>query len=420
MCTIVTVPVNVAAQPVPVAAQSIPAPAPTSLRLALSTFGGYDTDITGTAANAETAPDAPHGGAMASLEYSKRTDRITFSSGGSADTRYYVTDDPFPAASYFGSALFGAEVTSRFNVNANVDAAYSPQIVFSPLPIPGDIETDLAPPTLDYGIAPQRMVSYAAGGNAAFRVSRHATLRAMLSSSSQRFLDDDYSVRSLSYGGGYSHSVSRYASLRLGYAQQDTDYAAFETTPVRRYTQRTYDVGVDYSRPLSLSRKTTFSFGTGSAVLDNGVETFFNVTGSASLSHQIGRTWEANVVYARGLGTVAGFLEPTFSDSVNANLQGHLNSRTTFTATGGYANGNVGVAAVSNDYDSFQATTRLEWDVQRDRTAIYASYYYYGYEYDEDTPTVVPMPSQIGRHGAQAGMIFRFPLIRERGSRVTR
>ena len=165
------------------------------------------------------------------------------------------------------------------------------------------------------------MVSYATGGTAAFRVSRRSTLSAMLGSSSQRFLDDEYSIRSVSYGGGYSHSVSRYASLRLGYAQQDTDYS-FEAAPKRRYTQRNYDVGVNYSRPLSLSRRTTFSFGTGSAVLDDGTETFFNVTGSASLSHQIGRTWEANVVYARGLGTVAGFVEPTFADSVNANLRG--------------------------------------------------------------------------------------------------
>ena len=420
MCAVLTVPVPVAAQSLPVAAQSVPAPAPTSLRLALSTFGGYDTDVTGTAGSAETAPSAPHGGAMASLEYSKRTDRITFSSGGAAETRYYFTDDPFPAASYFGSAVFGADVTSRLNVSASVDAAYSPQLVFSPLPIPGDIQTDFAPPTLDYGVAPQQMVSYAIDGTAAFRVSRRSTLSAMLGSRSQRFLDDEYFIRSLAYGGGYSHSVSRYASLRLGYEQQDTDYSTFEAVAKRRYTQRNYDVGVDYSRPLSLSRRTTFSFGTGSAVLDDGEESFFNVSGNASLSHRIGRTWEANVIYARGFGTVAGFVEPTFADSVNANLEGNLNSRLTLTATGGFANGNVGVPAVSNPFHSFQATTRLEWTVQRDRTAIYGNYYYYGYEYDEDTPTVVPMSNQIGRHGVRAGLMFRFPLIRERGSRVTR
>ena len=72
--------------------------------------------------------------------------------------------------------------------------------------------------------SPQQMVSYAAGGNAAFRVSRRSTLSAKLSSSSERFLDYDYSIRSLAYGGGYSHSVSKYAALRLGYTQQDTDY----------------------------------------------------------------------------------------------------------------------------------------------------------------------------------------------------
>ena len=225
LCTVVSVPEHVAAQSVPVAAQSVPAPPPTSLRLALSTFGGYDTDVTGTATNAETAPSAPHGGAMATLEYSKRTDRTTFSSGGAAETRYYFTDDPFPAASYFGNAILGTEVTSRFSVNASVDAAYSPQLVFSPLPIPGDIQTDFAPPTLDHGVAPQQMVSYVAGGNAEFRVSRRSTMNATLSSTSQRFLDDDYSIRSLAYGGGYSYSVSRYASLRLGYVQRDTDFS---------------------------------------------------------------------------------------------------------------------------------------------------------------------------------------------------
>ena len=167
MCTIVTVPVNVAAQPVPVAAQSIPAPAPTSLRLALSTFGGYDTDITGTAADAETAPDAPHAGAMASLEYSKRTDRITFSSGGSADTRYYVTDDPFRPRHISAVPFSAPRYVTSLRERDRRCGLLAPDCILA-APIPGDIETDLAPPTLDYGIARQRMVSYAAGGNQRF------------------------------------------------------------------------------------------------------------------------------------------------------------------------------------------------------------------------------------------------------------
>ena len=181
--------------------------------------------------------------------------------------------------------------------------------------------------------------------------------------------------------------------FRLGYAQQDTDYAAFETTPVRRYTQRTYDVGVDYSRPLSIVAQDDVLVWYWSVVLDNGVETFFNVTGSASLSHQIGRTWR-RTSYTPRSGSVAGSLEPTFSDSVNANLQGHLNSRTTFHRHRSVREWKCRRGACRTTMTPFSDHSPRMGRSAR-QTAIYVSYYYYGYEYDEDTPTVVPMPSQI-------------------------
>jgi len=410
LCTALTLPVSVAAQ-----ADA----APKSLRLTVSTFGGYDTDVTGNTADPEAAPSAPHGGAMAGLAYQTGSDKIAFSARGSADSRYYFTDDPFPATSYFGNAVLGAQVTSRLNVNASVNSAYSPQLVFSPLPRPGDVQTDFAPPTLDYGVTPQRMVSYAAGGNASVRVSRKSSLYVSLSDSLQRLLDDDYDTRTLAYGGGYSYSVSKYAALRLGYSQQDTDYG-YSSMPKRRFTQRSYDVGVNYSKPLSISRRTTLSFNTGSSAIDDGQKTYYNLTGSAALNHQMGRTWETNVVYSRGLGVVAGFVEPGIADAVNANVRGNLSSRFMLMATAGYANGNVGLAAVASDYLSYQASTRLEWIVHRERTGIYASYYYYAYQYDPGTETVVPIANDVDRQGVQVGLIFRFPLIRERGTRVTR
>ena len=410
LCAALIVPVSVAAQNVA---------APKSLRLSVSTFGGYDTDVTHTGTNPETAPSAPHGGAMATLAYQIRSDKTAFSTLGSADSRYYFTDDPFPTSSYFGNAVFASEVTSRLNVSASVNSSYSPQLVFSPLPRPGDVQTDFAPPTLDYGVTPQRMVSYAAGGNASLRVSRRSSLTVTLSDSSQTLLDDDYESRSLVYGGGYSYTVSKNTSLRLGYYQQDTDFG-YVSMPKRRYAQRTYDVGVNYSKPLSISRRTTVSFNTGSSAFDDGEKTYYNVTGSAALNHQFGRTWEANVVYSRGLGVVAGFAEPGIADSVYANLRGNLSSRFTIMTNAGFANGNVGLAAVSSDYLAYQASTRLEYVVDRERAGIYANYYYYAYKYDAGTATVVPIANDVDRHGVRVGLIFRFPLIRERGPRVTR
>ena len=188
----------------------------------------------------------------------------------------------------------------------------------------------------------------------------------------------------------------------------------------QRYTHERYDVGVNYSRPLSLSRRTTFSFGTGSAVLDDGVGNVFQrqrkrIALPPNRPHVGGkrrirpRFWHCR-----------RFRRADLRRFREREPRGTAEQQVTLSATGGFANGNVGVAAVSNPYHSFQATTRVEWTVQRDRTAIYGNYYYYGYEFDADTPTVVPMANQIGRHGARAGLIFRFPLPQKGRPRVTR
>jgi hypothetical protein len=394
---------------------------PRSLRLSIATFGGYDSNIsTGTATDPEATPSAPYGGAMVSLNYQIRTERFAFSTRGAADSRHYRADAPIDAVSYNGSVLFGAEVTPRLNVNASVNSRYSPRFLFSLLPIAGDIGPDIAPPPLDYAVSDQKVVSYATGGNAVLRVSRRSSLNVAVSTGTQTLLDNNYDMTTRSYGGGYSYSVTRYASLRVGYRESITDYPAFGITQPRRYAQRSFDAGINYSRPLSTSRRTTVSFGSGSSAIDNGQETFYTITGNASLSHQIGRSWETNLVYSRGLGVVAGFPEPFFADAVNANLRGRLTNTLTMLTTTGFANGNVGLGSNADNFASFQATTRLEKVVKRERIGLYGDYFYYGYRLGNATSPIAAIPRRVNRHGVRVGLIFRFPLIQERTPRVTR
>ena len=86
----------------------------------------------------------------------------------------------------------------------------------------------------------------------------------------------------------------------------------------------------------------------------------------------------------------------------------------------GFSNGAVGIGSASNNYDSFQANTRLEWTVKNDRIGVYANYFYQGYRFDEPPPSVTPIPGKVDRHGVSAGLAFRVPLLRERTPRVTR
>ena len=53
---------------------------------------------------------------------------------------------------------------------------YSPRFVFSLLPPANDIELNLAPPPLDYGVSAQKLVSHAASANARLQVSRRSSL----------------------------------------------------------------------------------------------------------------------------------------------------------------------------------------------------------------------------------------------------
>ena len=406
--------------PVPAAAQTAPGGRATqSLRLTVSASAGYDTDVTGMGTDPATTPSAPHGGSMVALRYQRRSEKIGFSARGAADSRYYRTDQPISAASYNGNAVFAADVTSRLNVGASVNTGYSPRFLFSVLPEAGDLG-DVAPPALDYGVVAQRTASYMTGANASLRVSRRSVLNAAVSSGATTFLDNNYQLSTKSYGGGYSYSATRYTTLRAGYTEHVADYPAFGIAERRRYKRRSFDAGVNYSRPLSISRRTTVSFGSGSSAIDDGQETFYTLTGNASLVHQIGRTWEANVVYARGLGVVGGFGEPLFADSVNSNLRGQVTNKLGLVVTAGFADGNVGLGSRANDYRSFQASTRLEMVVKRERIGLYGDYFYYAYTFDAAAPTVVAIPREVDRHGLRVGLIIRFPLIRERTPRVTR
>lgn len=391
----------------------------TTLRLTLSTFAGYETDVSTSGFASEAAPSAVYGGGRATMRYRVRNNKIAFGANGSADSRYYHTDDPFGAASYSGNAQFSSDLTSRLNITSSVNALYSPQFVFSVLPTATDVDLDLTP-ALDYGVRPQRMVSYAAGATLRFQTTRRSFVTASATGGSQNMLDENYDVRTRGVGGGYSYSVSRHATVRAGYREHVSEYPTSFTAQSKRFTQRAFDVGVNYSRPLSVSRRTTLSFGTGSSAYDDEEETYYAVTGNAALTHQIGRTWETSVTYARGLSIVGGFSEPFFADAVQGNLQGQLTRALAAIVSAGFSNGSVGLGPAGDNFDSMHVTGRLEWVARNDRVGIYGNYFYHAYEFDEAPPSAFFVPGNVDRHGVSAGLIFRIPLLRERTTRVTR
>jgi hypothetical protein len=126
-------------------------------------------------------------------------------------------------------------------------------------------------------------------------------------------------------GAHLSQQVSRGLSLRIGYGYSDTWYGADA-----HFAHHNIDAGIDYGRALSLSRRTSVSFGTGTSASRSDRENSlrFRMSGSAHLSHEIARTWGAMLSYSRGLRFSESWPEPLFSDVVSAGMGGLINRRT--------------------------------------------------------------------------------------------
>ncbi len=391
------------------------------LMLSGSVFGGYDTDITGAAPIEEDVPtDAANSGMIVSADYRNRTEKIAFGVRGNVDSRFYLTDQPVNATSYAGSASVGAQIASRLRVDGFATVSYSPQFVFSLLPDTSGLPNNLPFPTQDYGLSLRDSVNRTLSANATLQVTKRSSFTVSYGRNKYNYIDDNYDMTSRTYGGLYSHTVSRYASLRLGYSETKANYPAFLGAPRHDLTQRSIDAGIDYSRPLSVSRRTTVGFGTGSATVDNGVETFFTVTADAYVRHQLARRWRLNAAYSRGLGVVGGFSEPFFADSVSVDVHGEAANRMIFTASTGFSNGNVGLGSAADNYKSVQASMRFETAVKRDRVNAFVSYLYYGYTFQDAIFIAPGVPPRVSRHGIRGGLVVRMPVFQERKPRATR
>jgi hypothetical protein len=177
------------------------------------------------------------------------------------------------------------------------------------------------------------------------------------------------------------------------------------------------NAGVDYSRALSFSRRTSFSFGTGSAIAvservtgdEGGRRARAHLTGHAALVHELGRTWTTSLSYTRGFRTRDGLDQLYFSDAVTAHIGGLVNRRLSLAAQASWANSSreFGGGNHAGKSASAQATYALGQFL-----AFYASYVYYQYRFDEQVPLDARLPRALDRQGVRVGVTTSIPLIR--------
>jgi len=396
-----------------------------SLTVSASVYGGFDTnslenlgsgvDDASDTADPRLQPSYTYTGLDASLQYS-RPGRISLgASGGTA--LQYLTDqrDLIPLSHYAGVGV-GGRLGRRTSFNANQGVSYSPYYLFGNFPTlisPG--LGDLGIHAFDYSVNRRPAYTYDTSLDLSQTLSTRSTLSFGYSLAYTDFVDEDTNFPAQTVSATFTRSLTKNTALRFGYAYGEAQYGLGEEEPVRTHG---IDIGVDYNRQLSLTRRTSLSFGFGSTVIQNagspGIQddghTQYGLVGNAILNHQIGRSWTASLVYDRGVNFVAGFREPFFSDSVIGSVDGLLSRRVHFQGSTAYSAGELGFSQTAGT-KSYIATAGLDFAFARS-LAAYAQYVYFAYQFDEGAALPDAFPSGLDRQSVHVGLSLWLSLLR--------
>jgi hypothetical protein len=342
--------------------------------------------------------------------YSTGGPTVSFETRASADLRYYPEYRDLSSPTYQGGAAIRVE-RSRFGLRASQGIAILPYYAFLFFPRLAAQGVDaVAAPGIDFALTSQRGSDLRSEVGVQYRIGRRATIAAQYARAALDYNSPTgLQVTETAYAG-LSQPLTNNASLRLGYGRQWATYPDAPQVPATR--THNIDAGIDYNRALSISRRTSLSFGSGATgVTDGRGNTSYHALGSAGLSHEMGRTWTARAGFTRGVEFLEGIPEPFLSDAVSVDVGGFLSRRVDVNLGGGHARGTSGVDADGSEYSTVTANARLRVALSRS-ALVYVQYFAFRYRFDDPAGVIQGLPDSMDRHGVRVGLTWWLPLLR--------
>ena len=350
------------------------------------------------------------------LNYSLNLTRVSVGASLVGSTRYYSGSVNEFSNAYGGAVGTTLRLSKRASVTASQAMSYQPFLQSVLFPRVFESELGVATiPSFDLVTARQEYLSYSSTAALSHSIARRGSLSVDYTRHWSDFRSSEVNGNGLTTQSArlrYTHGLAKGVSLRLGYGISEGQMLQIPGpgSTTTRWTQ--VDGGLDYSRSLSFSRKTTFSFSTGStAVSDVDHHTHFYLNGDARLNHEIGRTWNAALAYARGIGFVETIRAPYISDSINVSVTGLINRRVWVeSAIGSSIGRSVGSSSDASSFATHYATTSCSVGLTRN-IALGTEYIYYRYGFDSGVPLPENMFRKMDRHGVRAYLSLWAPLF---------
>jgi hypothetical protein len=203
-------------------------------------------------------------------------------------------------------------------------------------------------------------------------------------------------------GGRLGITVSQYGAFRASYIRQDINRGA-------HYVVHHLNLGGDYARPLSDTRRAFVAFSAGSAAVESRDSLRLRAIGDADFWYEFKQSWIGALRYRRGVTFIDEVVDPLFSDGVSAELSGLLSPRLDFTSSTTYARGVVGLRRDSS-YQMYGARSHLRFALSR-VAALYAEYLLFHYDFADSIPLASGLPSAFNRQAVRVGITLRSQIL---------
>jgi hypothetical protein len=384
------------------------------LTVNVSLGAGYDDNIFGdggtggVSSDPRTARGGSYGVLSGGVSYSLDRRRIAFGASVNGSTRYYSDVFEGLVGAYGGTVGGTFRLSEGQTLRANQSINHQPYLQLVVFPQLFEIPVGQGTlPSLDFATAESDYFSYDSSVEYTAGVGRRGSLSLSYGRQLHDFETEGNDFTSQGGHAAYVHRLTQGLGLRLGYGHREGRYPAAAETRV--VTWQNWDVGLDYSRALSFSRRTKFAFSTGSSAIGGYDRTYYRLTGDVSLTREIGRTWDGSIAYSRGVGFIEAFAEPFFSDSFTVSFGGMMSRRLQFRAAAGGALGSVGLSG-NQDYNTYYASASLQHALSR-FLGLGTEYFYYRYNFDATAQLPSGMSRELDRQGVRAYISLWAPLI---------
>jgi len=379
---------------------------------------GYDiTSVSGATIGGDTTRELRGGysAGSAALLYSLSLERISFGASAATGGRLYGGSTAEWLASRSAGATVAMQVLRSTRVTAAEMYRYGPYNLLS-LSSPPFESSGIDVPLIDDDVAISSRRYSTVATTAAVTQSIRAGARSTLNldytyaRSRTSILSRDF--QSQRAGATFTRGLTQNLAFNLGYHYRRADYPS--GTSRRVFDAHEADAGISFNRPLSLTRRTQLSFSTGSSAYANesgpSSRTSYRISGSARLTHEIGRTWSAALSYARNIGFVDTFEQPITYDSITAAVGGLISRRLQFSGSVRASGGQVGLSGLNNDYRTYIGSTSLVTSLTRN-IGLGASYYYLRARFGAGAAVPTGVGPEMERQGVRGYVTVWAPIF---------